>query len=165
MKLETIKRKQRDLRHTNGCDWHDCDTCPHDECISDVDEAMKWQRKHKEWVQKSERKRSEYLRKNNLCTRCRKAPALEGKRKCAICAEKARLEAIEYRRKHPKPHKIKDSNLCFICQKNPCYDEHKVCYDCYQVRLRTLKQAKESPAYKLSHSKVSKTNHIFFVKG
>ena len=105
-----------------------------------------------------------YLKENMLCIRCHKVPAVEGKAKCADCLEKSRLETIRYRQGHPKPNKLRDESLCYVCQKKPCYGEHKVCYDCYQIKFQAIQKARNSLEYKIAHDHVSKSNHSFFVK-
>lgn len=164
MKPESVKRRQYDLSHLNGCDWHDCNTCPHSECISDIDKALEWQSNRRKRNREYSRKRFNYLKENKLCIRCHKVPAVEGKSKCSDCLEKSRLETIRYRQSHPKPNKLRDENLCYVCQKKPCYGEHKVCYDCYQIKFQAIQKARKSIAYKIAHEQVSNSNHKFFVK-
>jgi hypothetical protein len=72
-----------------------------------------------------------------ICKDCKKAPALEGKRRCADCAEKMRQDsAARYAR-------MKAKDICTYCRHRKAMPHRELCFGCFQKKARLDRYRRE----------------------
>lgn len=138
-------RKHRKKR-LNGCDWYDCNTCPHEDCVSDEEKADRYlEDKHRK---DAIRKRRQYdLRKqNHLCVKC--GIALSDNR--TICDECSRKQSEKYNRKWLDRQKqnrilnIRLEGICSLCRKRKTARDSKLCPECLEKARKSVAKALET---------------------
>lgn len=68
---------------------------------------------------------------NEVCTRCGKRKAEEGRKKCRICLEKD--NAVHRKIRHKGVRKYREENhLCYICGSDITSSSRKLCEPCYE---------------------------------
>ena len=101
-----------------------------------------------------EKTRYQRLREAGICTKCKRAPARQGKAMCAECAKKLSERVSEYNKQHKDErnayYKKRYLNKCIagICPRcgNPAEEGHtfcRTCIDMYQRRRDDKKMIKE----------------------
>lgn len=127
----------------NGCDWHDCETCPHNECIADEDLIDEFSNNRIKYSKNYYEKRKKLDKENNLCRMCHKEKPVEGKKTCQACLDKDKKRYYEKKRStflenyHTVFH---DSNECCKCHE-PIY-KGKLCKKHYDICLNNLSKIK-----------------------
>ena len=112
-------------------------------CIDCRERIYEYNKFHRSSMNKNYNK----IRKEaGICIKCGKRPAVSGKTKCAICAEKERIRAREYRMR--KGIDVDRSERpahgkCYLCG-NPVKSGCKVCEKCYQIISENLQKERDA---------------------
>lgn len=118
-----------------------------------TDYHREYYHRNKERILQYNRERRELLRRLHFCRECGKQDAytLNGRAKCAECVERdteLRRQKRGYRPKWEKERTEKpevnsprgDNGICWQCNKKPIAPGHKLCEDCYQMKVRILRE-------------------------
>lgn len=126
----------RSRRYLNACDWHDCESCPHEDCIADIEKSLdRRKRKYKKNYAYKKAKQEK-----GFCFNCGKPVSSLSKWFCDDCRtkinKKRRGKQQQYL-KHPKNPK-----LCWLCNKLPPIEDKKLCLSCYMKQSKILAKAR-----------------------
>ena len=143
------KRKQLYEKRKNGCDHGNCDTCPHRECIADINLADQYLEQTRIWAKNTRKNLYHSHKANGLCTRCG-SKATHG----LLCEKHWLARKIEFKRYRAKTFvfKVKSDELCGTCRKAPKFNDHKVCKTCYNRLIKAAEYAR---------SFIDRENHIW----
>ncbi len=86
-----------------------------------------------------DRERNAELKRQGICTQCKKAPAIPGKTKCVECAKKhaeylkenpRKLTQADLERQKEKYNENAANGICVYCKKNQTKPGRKYCAEC-----------------------------------
>ena len=127
------KLRLHNKAYLNGCDYWDCDTCPHSECVADVEKSLK---RRKDASRRSYAVHENHNKKG-LCRMCNEPLSSRSKYFCDKHLAAHNLIALKQNRAR-YVRRIRDEKLCFLCQKVPHLKDKKICENCYQVVTSNL---------------------------
>lgn len=134
------KQKQYDKANKNACGYHNCDTCPFEDCKAN----MKIQEMRREKNNKNKRKY--YYKKKiewanqNKCSSCGDILPINSEfKQCLNCRERKKISAKKHREKYPYVKKIFNENLCHLCHKKPIVEGYNTCSDCLEICRKRIK--------------------------
>lgn len=134
-----LERKRQNYRKKiNGCDWYDCETCPHEDCIANEKKAINFINRKNEMTRKSYHK----LKNTALCHKCHKNTPEINHKYCKECLlkEKDRYNRRKYKLKENYIVKVKKSDTCVRCGKE--IYKGKLCKEHYDICLQNLSKVK-----------------------
>lgn len=128
------------LRFKNGCDWGDCDTCPHEDCIADEEKILENKKKHRKYCREYKKRKRAWCRENGICSKCMKRPVVSGAKMCDKCHKNATRSAMTRYHYSTK----EERNECRFCNK-PAVSGKRTCeYHLEIYRQRAIKAAEIS---------------------
>jgi len=126
-------------RWYNACDWEDCSSCPHKDCISDEELAEKRASEYKKVASRCNKKRYYSRKEKGLCVRCGVNPHEDGSIYCFDCRAYHR-KALSAHQKRYYVLKVRDSRLCYRCRARPKLLGKELCAHCFEsAELSCLK--------------------------
>lgn len=104
--------------------------------------------------------RYEILKQNGICTYCKHEKAMPGKYKCKKCLAKLKRRR-DANRKDLTRSERPDYGFCYICGKNKLKEGFRVCADCYDTRMESIKKI----MYLSYNEEWKRDNKLVFKKG
>lgn len=126
-------------RWYNACDWEDCSTCPHKDCISDEELAEKRFAEFKKIASRCGKKRYHSRKEKGLCVGCGRKPHEVGSIYCFECRAYHRKALSAYQKRN-YILKVRNPELCYRCRARPRVYGKKLCTHCLEsAELSCLK--------------------------